>query len=164
VSGQQQHQQQASQAVSVDATATPQALLTYAQDLTSVFYLAQLLLRRTTPVSGIGGDGGVVRAGSASVGGNAKAAELCQVLMKLATNAYHNAGSKYLHAGDLPGAVQALQRGLLVHSSAHTTRVVDFKYGRTAHSERESGAVPVVTLADFRNVTLTLETCTSLHW
>ena len=143
---------------SADAPATPQALETYSQDLTSVFYIASLLQRRFS----------IAPAGSAAESSptpqQTKVIELCQVLQKLALNAYHLAGTKYLHQQQLAEAVHSFQRGLLVHSDLHTTRVVNFKYGRTSMDSREHGPVPVVTLQDFRNVSLSAESCTSLHW
>ena len=143
---------------SADASPTPQALETYAQDLTSVFYIASLLQRRIS----------IAPAGSAAASApsaqQTKVIELCQVLQKLALNAYHLAGTKYLNQQQLAEAVHSFQRGLLVHSDLHTTSVVNFKYGRTSMDRREHGPMPVVTLQDFRNVSLSAESCTSLHW
>ena len=143
---------------SADASPSPQALETYAQDLTSVFYIARLLQRRIT-VAPVGS-----AAESAPSAQQTKVIELCQVLQKLALNAYHLAGTKYLNQQQLAEAVHSFQRGLLVHSELHTTRVVIFKYGRTSMDRREHGPMPVVTLQDFRNVSLSAESCTSLHW
>lgn len=161
MSGSQQQEAQ-NAALSVDAAVQPPVLESYAQDLASVLYITEMLFLRTSyyPTNA---DSTAPTVATERVG-IPKVRELCEVLRKLASNAYHLAGTKYLHAQDLASAVQSFQRALLVHSAKHTARVVDYKYGHTSLAPRESGMVPVVDLGDFRNVTLTPETCTSLHW
>lgn len=157
-----------STAIALDAATTrPQQLSAYAQDLTAVYHVVQLLHQRTSflrPVDTAATDSAVAVPGAPITSALSvdKITELRDVVAKLAANAHHMAGAQYLHAQNVSAAVNSFRQSLLIHSPVYVGRVVGEKF-RGGVNRKDVVLQPAV-LDDFVSVALTPETCMSLHW
>lgn len=162
-----------STAIALDATTTrPQQLSAYAQDLTAVYHVVQLLHQRTwflRPVDAISSVGTISNSAVAVAGTPASSAqpsdkitELRDVVAKLAANAHHMSGAQYLHAQNVSAAVNSFRQSLLIHSPVYVKRVVGEKFHGGVHRKDVVLQAPVI--EDFVSMALTPETCMSLHW